>query len=514
MRGIGARLSYLFGSTNGLILLAVGLISLVTAVWGMLSGPAVTWGVKAIVVKALGLHLVEAEREGRIIMLYHSLAIPVMAVLTYLITDIVAMKVRQRAAINSTITVGYPLVMIGGLGFAYFGHSWTLHALFILGLSLVFYAGCQLAVALWPWGKDYRVKDSDCARTRGGVDLERVAFFTMAVATLGSAVFGAVAGAYYGNGFGTFLAEDLIREPHHTVLQFAVVGHLHIMVALVAIATTLVIGRWLGFRGLWHKLAMPLMILGTALLTIGVWGVVTPLEPIAHMIIYVGATPSMLAALFLIFYAFPKLIRERLADQGFVGAKSAGRIGVGLGRMLAALVHDPLKFGSLWQMIYMNFTVSGIGIFMAVRLEDIFRVWPSREERIVLTGHWHILSVLTASIILFHVADRLGLAGRVRKWFGWLIIAGSDLAFAAVTVFGIKRLFVAEYAQQRIVDMTMALTDVGLILFLVVLAAFLVWRLVDLLLADGRWRADLAEGGAQTSRAAAGQPAGRKGVAQ
>jgi len=31
-----------------------------------------------------------------------------------------------------------------------------------------------------------------------------------------------------------------------------------------------------------------------------VWGVVTPLEPIAHMIIYVGATPSMLAALLLL----------------------------------------------------------------------------------------------------------------------------------------------------------------------------------------------------------------------
>ena len=29
---------------------------------------------------------------------------------------------------------------------------------------------------------------------------------------------------------------------------------------------------------------------------------------------------------------------------------------------------------------------------MAVRLDEIFRVWPAREERIELTGHWHALS--------------------------------------------------------------------------------------------------------------------------
>jgi len=48
----------------------------------------------------------------------------------------------------------------------------------------------------------------------------------------------------------------------------------------------------------------------------------------------------------------------------------------------------------------MNFTVSGVGIFMAVKLDEIIRVWPWREERIVLTGHWHILSAITATILL------------------------------------------------------------------------------------------------------------------
>lgn len=76
---------------------------------------------------------------------------------------------------------------------------------------------------------------------------------------------------------------------------------------------------------------------------------------------------------------------------------------------LGGLVHDPLKFGPTWQMLFMNFTTSGLGIFMAIRLDEIFRVWPAREERIELTGHWHALSAIIATIILLYYGDIIGL---------------------------------------------------------------------------------------------------------
>ena len=38
-----------------------------------------------------------------------------------------------------------------GLGFAYFGHNWAFHGLYIFGLSLMFFAGVLLVIALWPW---------------------------------------------------------------------------------------------------------------------------------------------------------------------------------------------------------------------------------------------------------------------------------------------------------------------------------------------------------------------------
>jgi hypothetical protein len=88
-----------------------------------------------------------------------------------------------------------------------------------------------------------------------------------------------------------------------------------------------------------------------------------------------------------------------------------------------------------------------------------------------------------------------GLKGKARQWFGWIVIIGSDLAFAAVTVFSMKRLFVGESEQQAVVNWTMLLADLGLAIVLVALALLLLWRLLDLFKKRGRWSEELAESG-------------------
>jgi hypothetical protein len=474
------RLRFFFASTRGLVLLAIAMISIVTAVWGMLSGPMMEFGVGDPVVRLLGMQIEPAERDGRIIMLYHTIAIAVVAIETYLITDLVPMKGHQRVTINATITAGYLLTMVFGLWFGYFGHNFVFHGLYLFGLSLTYFAGLLLAAALWPWRQEYRISDRGYSRTRGGVDIERAAFFTMAVATLGSALFGAVTGSYWGNGHETFLAENLIREPHQTTLQRSIIGHLHIMLTLIAIAITLIVGRWQDFKGRLHSWAMPLMILGTVVISLGAWSVVV--VEWAHTIIYVGSVLVMLAALLFVIYSWDTLIRSGLAERGARKRSPMAKI--------RALLRDPLRFGVGWQMVYMNFTVSGVGIFMAVKLDEIFRVWPHREERVVLTGHWHILSAIVATIILLYYADLAGLKGRPRKWFGWTVIIGSDLAFGAVTVFEMKRLFVSEVEQQPLVNWTMLLNEIGLAVVLLVLGAIMTWRLTDLFKTRGRWRSE------------------------
>ena len=477
MQFIKTRFKYLFNSTKGLILVAIAMIAMVTAVWGMLSGPMAEMGVREIVIKALGMDIVQAEREGRIIILYHSIAMAVVAIETYMVTGLLKMKAFFKTAVNLLITVGYILTMTFGMGFAYFGHNWAFHGLYITGLSLIFFAGVLLCVALWPWDKDHYTTSTEHARTKSGFDLERAAFFTTAVTTVLSSLFGAVPGSYYGHGFETFLAENIIRLPHKSVMEYSVIGHLHIMLALIGIMITLIIGRWLNFKGILHKIAMPLMILGCIVLNLGVWGVVTPLEPVAHMIIYVGATPSMFAALLLLIWDWGKLIKDgtaHLTKPTFL-------------QKLGAMVHDPLKFGPTWQMLFMNFTTSGIGIFMAIRLDEVFRLWPAREERIELTGHWHALSAIIATIILMYYGDMLGLKGKVRQVYGWSIIFLSDLALGAVTVFEMKRLVISEAEQQPLVNLLMYMIDFGLGFLLVLLAIVMVWRLTDLFKPKGRW---------------------------
>jgi len=483
MQFMQERFNYLFKSTKGLILVAIAMIALETAIFGMLSGPMAEFGIRDVVVEALNMDLVPAEREGRIIILYHSIAMAVVAIETYILTSVLKMKDFYRTAVRALVTCGYLMAMVFGMGFAYWGHNWALHGLYIAGLTLVFFAGVMLVIALWPWREEYYQADKAYSRTKRGVDLERVAFFATALTTVISAGFGAIPGSYFGNGFRVVLAENIIRYPEKTTMEYSIIGHLHIMLALIAIMLTLIIGRWLDFKGLLHKIAMPLMILGTIVLNLGVWGVVTPLQPVAHMVIYVGATPSMLAALMLVIFGWDKLIRTGVAGIPKPNFR----------QKLGALLRDPLKFGPLWQMVFMNFNVSGVGIFMAVRLDEIFRVWPAREERIELSGHWHILSAIVATIILLYYGDIIGLKGKVRRLYGWSIIILSDIAFAAATIFEMKRLFISEATQQPLVNTLMLLIDFGLGMLLVVLAMVMIWRLFDLLKRKGRWAEEIEQ---------------------
>ncbi len=489
MNWLSERLSFLFRSTKGLILVAIALISLVTGFFGFLSGPMEEFGIKSFMINNLGLDMQPAEREGRIIILYHTIAMAVVAIETYLITAFYKIKPEAQTRINGTITVGYIVSFIFGLWFAYFGHNFIFHGLFIVGQAIIYFAGIQLAIEIWPWRKEHRIQDPERAHTRGGVDLERVALFVMAISTLGSVLFGAIPGSLFGNGFESFLAEDIIRQPVKPPVDRAIVGHLHIMLTLIAVALTLILSRWVDFRGKLQKWAMPFIIIGTIIITIGVWMII-PYQPAAHIIINVGSMPMLMASVLLVWFGWRKAIRQRLQELSIEKPSFF--------QTLRALLHDPLKFGSMWQMIYMNFVVTFVGIFMAVKLDEIIRQWPAREERVALTGHWHVLAGIIATILLLIYADLSGIKGRMRQWFGWGVILFSDLAFGAVALYETKRLYVTELNQQSLVNVTILLTDIGLAVVLTLLAALMVWRLGDLLKRKGRWHKELYQPGMDT----------------
>ena len=77
--------------------------------------------------------------------------------------------------------------------------------------------------------------------------------------------------------------------------------------------------------------------------------------------------------------------------------------------------------------------------------------------------------------------------------FGWLVIIGSDIAFAAVVIFSLKRLFVSEYAQQPFVDAVQVPIEIGIVALWAALGAILVWRWIDIFKKNGRWRKEKIE---------------------
>ena len=104
-----------------------------------------------------------------------------------------------------------------------------------------------------------------------------------------------------------------------------------------------------------------------------------------------------------------------------------------------------------------------------------------------------MLATIIATIILLYYGDMIGLKGKVRQWFGWLIIIFSDIALGAAAVFATKRLYIAESEQQTLVNGIMLVTDFSLATILVVLALLMLWRLFDLFKAKGVWKKELEE---------------------
>ena len=459
MKSILKRLDHLTQSTRGLLLMATAWDALIIALLGMLSGP-----MKQII--TLPITLVEAERVGRIIMLYHSLAIPFVAAITYYILDVVPTTDDLARTIRRAITPGYMLTSIGGLAFAYLGRNWIFHGIFLLGQSLVFYAGVLLTVGLWPWR--HPNTDSDYAHV-GSVSLERVAFFVTAVAMLVSVMIGAGAGAFFGNGFESVLAEEAVRREHN-LGERAVIAHLHIALTLIDVAILLLIVRKFDMKGVLHKISIPLIILGTAVMSIGCWGVLV-LDEIAHKIIYIGSSMALVGALLVTIYGIDRLIQDRLAEQEI--AKPT------FGQKIRAMVHDPLRFGLFFQLIWLNPVMVFPGLYTAIKLDE-FRAWPVEAEYRILVGHWHILATISAVMMLLLIADRLNVRGWMRQVLGWGVLISANVAFTFTVFYE----FLPPAADR---DWTILYLDIGIGLTLIFLALFLGRRLVDLFTAKGRW---------------------------
>jgi hypothetical protein len=455
MKRLSTITNRLFGSLPGLLVVAAAWEALIIASLSPLSGPVRGLGLADL----LGIDFGQAQRVGRIIMLYHSLAIPFIAVLVYMVLDQVPMGVaeeqhRVRRSIVVPVTVGYMLTSIGGMTFAYShlaggGRSWIAHGLYLVGLSLVFYAGVLLAIALWPsrrWASD-PVRHAHL----GGIPLERLAFFLVAIFTLVSAAIGGTAGAFFGNGFEAFLAEDIVRVNPHTIFELMIIAHLHIMLTLINVMILLLVIRTFRVEGRVHRIAVPLTIVGTIIVTFATWSVIG--WEGAHKVINVGSAFLLPGAILVAIWGFAHLIREQ-------------------GGGLRALFRDPIRFGIFFELIFVNLVVTVPGVYVAFHLETYRLPAYLAVERTILVGHWHVLATLSAVVVLFLIADRLGTRGWVRQVVGWGLLVGSTLAFVFVNVYMFR-----QPGQEK--AWTVPFFEAGIALSLLTLAILVAVRLLE-----------------------------------
>jgi hypothetical protein len=447
-----------FGTLPGLLVVVVAWEALIVATLSPLSGPLRPLGTADL----LGLDLSDAHRVGRIIMLYHSLAIPFVAALVYLVLDQVPMgsfeeEGRVRRSIVVPVTVGYMLTSIGGMTFAYGGRNWVFHGIYLVGLSLVFYAGVLLTVALWPsrrWATD-RAKAVHLA----GIPVERMTFFIVGLFTLVSAAIGGAAGAFFGNGFEAFLAEDIVRQDPHTTFQLMIIAHLHIMLTLIDVAILLLIIRYFRVEGRIQKVAVPLTLIGTVIVTFATWSVIG--WEGAHRLINVGSAFLLPGAILVAIGGFAKLMDTGLGDR------VSGSV-----HKLRTLLRDPIRFGIFFELIFVNVVVTGPGIYVAFNLERYRSPAYLAVERTILVGHWHVLATLSAVILLFLIADRLGTRGWVRQVTGWGLLLGSTLSFVFVNVYMFR-----QPGQEK--AWTVPFFETGIAVSLLALAVFVAAKLVD-----------------------------------
>jgi hypothetical protein len=446
-----------FGTLPGLLVLVMAWDALIVATLSPLSGPLRPLGIADL----LNLDLSDAHRVSRIIMLYHSLAIPFVAALVYFVLDQVPMgsfeeEQRIRRSIVVPVTVGYMLTSIGGMTFAYGGRNWIFHGIYLVGLSLVFYAGVLLAVALWPsqrWATD-RAKSVHLA----GIPVERLTFFIVALFTLVSAAIGGAAGAFFGNGFEAFLAEDIVRQDPHTTFQLMIIAHLHIMLTLIDVVILLLVIRYYRVEGWVQKVAVPLTLIGTVIVTFATWSVIG--WEGAHRLINVGSAFLLPGAILVAIWGFAKLMDSGVGDRPSAPVPK-----------LRALLRDPVRFGIFFELIFVNVVVTGPGIYVAFNLERYRSPAYLAVERTILVGHWHVLATLSAVVLLFLIADRLGTQGWVQQVTGWGLLLGSTLSFVFVNVYMFR-----QPGQER--AWTVPFFETGIALSLVALAVFVAAKLV------------------------------------
>jgi hypothetical protein len=454
------------------------------------------------------------DRAGRIVMLYHSIAVPVVAICTYFVLLLMDVREKFHTRVKWPLFFGSLLASGSGLLFAYiFPDGWILHGLYLVGLSLCFYAGVMLLLGVFPT-RSFPKRDSENSRN---ILLGQSALARFVICVLLSVILGGAIGSLFGNGMIAMLAEYFLRHDAYPysvpeLLVDAVKAHLHIMLALIDVIILLVVYRYTvpNQKGRWYQISMIMAMPGMLIMSIGSWAVTFnsvisyPFD--MHYLIYAGSAILVTVGLILALKGWNKTSREVLGEA-YESASWPSRA--------RAVFKAPVKFALYFQLVWVNFVMTFGGIFLALSLRGptdpegaspftrvfdlvAFRDGPLAVETTVARGHWHILATLSAITLLLLLIDVLDIKGTARKAMGWLLFAGTVVAFGLGAIYLYYPHFDQDWAVNlaKYVDVKEfweaqklfgfgnwlpIVMDLGIMLFVIAIAIFCFHQLIEII---------------------------------
>ncbi|MHA2344971.1 MAG: hypothetical protein ACXADW_24255 [Candidatus Hodarchaeales archaeon] len=396
----------------------------------------------------LPMNLTPEGKAARLVMLYHALTIPFLAICTYVVLLVMDVREKFKSRVKWPLFIGSILSSLMGVSYAYvFEDAWIVHGLMLVGMSLCFYAGILLLLGIFPT-KSFPERNSENSRN---VLVAQIALTVTAICVLISVILGASVGAFFGTpDLTAMLAEYFLREPYpdltiaHLFIN-AIKGHLHIMLLLIDVIILLVVYRYTvpDQKGRWYLLSMALIIPGALVASMGSWFVTfKDIEAWTnitggfdmHYLIYFGAAILLLVGLILTITGWGKTSKAVLGND-YASASWVTRA--------KAVFKRPVPFAMYFQFTWVNFVMTFGGIFLALSLRPdsvlaekvlknipSFREGPLAVETTVARGHWHILGVL-----LLFMVQLLDIKGKSRTYIGWSSFIGSILAFGLGVIY-------------------------------------------------------------------------------
>jgi hypothetical protein len=376
------------------------------------------------------------SRTARLVMIYHSLALPFFIANVFWILEHYEIRKKCLPTLKILLFPSAFLVGINGMIFAY-TRIRLFHELFMFGLLLTFIGGIVFIVGAWPV-KGRFPKTNPEGSTFRGLNLEYFNLVVLAICIMVSAIYGALAAIenFTSTIWGlnrepnAFLAEAIIRHGktfghEHDIVQDMIVGHLHIQLAQSAAMVVLVAFRTSKMRGKLYRYLLMITPIGVITLSYGAW-------VLNHYVIWVGAGLLILVTLTMSIVGMKTTIKEHLGDD----YQDASR-----GERLKALLREPVKF-SYYYLLFIAQLLVIPQIYVGLFTDGYYRLHSMVTlEYNFNVAHWHQLAVMISVMLMVHAIDFFGVEGRLKQALGWIFFAGFNLTFPFAMMHMVRPLF-------------------------------------------------------------------------